>query len=202
MNNTRTIFGMSTLALVAISSGAHAGIAGGDVYQMNQRGQVTATFLSSDAGATGSLYFVGHKGSGDDAITYSASSDAFGLGQFLFSNKGTPANTGVALGEFNAGDSLFFAYIITKGSGNATKGSFARNDLTAGVDFFRTNSSTPTDYGSYSIIGVEDIFNRSKSDWDYNDMLFALRVDAVPTPGAGLLAAMGGIVAFRRKRHC
>lgn len=201
MKNTRTNLGLTTLALATFAGAANAGIAGGDVYQMNQRGEVTATFLSSSAGATGSLYFLGHKGSGDEAITYAASTDAFGLGQFVFSNKGTPANTGVGLGQFNAGDSLFFAYIITKGSGNAQKDSFARNDLAADVDFFRTNSSVATDYGSYSIIGVEDIFLRNKSDFDYNDMLFALRVDAVPTPGAGLLAAMGGIVAFRRKRH-
>jgi len=203
MNNDNTKhLGLGVaFTVIALSGVANAGVANGNVFQMDRTGTVVAEFLNSNAGATGSLYFVGHKGSGEGSITYATSSDAFGLGQFLFSNKGTPAGTGVGLGQFNAGDSLYFAYIITKGSGGAAKGSMARNDLLGDVDFFKTLSFGLTDDGARSVVGVEDIFNRPKSDWDYNDMTFALSVSSVPTPGAGLLAAMGGAVACRRKRR-
>jgi hypothetical protein len=167
---------------------------------MDRKGDVYAEFLNSNAGAKGSLYFLGHSGIGDP-VTYAASSDSKGLGQFLFSNKGTAAGTSVGLGTFDLGDTLYFAYLITQGSGNAPTGMFARNDLTPDVDFFQTLSYSLTPDGSRSVIGVEDIFKRTGSDWDYNDMKFALSVSSVPTPGAGLLAVMGGAVVCRRKRR-
>ncbi len=199
MNNTKRI-GFSVAVGAGLSAVASAGVANGNLFTMTERGEVVAEFLNSNAGAKGSLYFVGHSGIGE-SITYAASSDANGLGQFLFSNKGTATGTSVGLGAFDLGDSLYFAYIITQGSGGAPTGTLARNDLTPDVDFFRTLSFALTPDGSRSVIGVEDIFKRSASDWDYNDMTFSLGVSSIPTPGAGLLAVMGGAVACRRKRR-
>lgn len=201
MNKNTTQLGIVTVAALGITGFAHAGVVDGNLYQMNERGEVSAQFLNSNAGAKGSLYFVGHQGTGDASVTYAASTDTLGLGQFLFSNKGTPSGTSVGLGEFDAGDTLFFAYYITKGVNVAPTGTFARNDFAPDVDFFKTLSFALTEDGSRSVVGVEDIFKRTGSDWDYNDMTFALSVSSVPTPGAGLLAVMGGAVACRRKRR-
>jgi hypothetical protein len=199
MNNTKQ-FGFSLVFAAGLSAAASAGVVNGNLFTMDQRGEVVAEFLNSNAGATGSLYFLGHSAVGD-SITYAASSDANGLGQFLFSNKGTSKGTSVGLGTFDLGDSLYFAYIINKGSGGAKTGTLARNDLAPDVDFFQTLSFALTPEGSRSVIGVEDIFKRTGSDWDYNDMTFSLGVSSIPTPGAGLLAVMGGAVACRRKRR-
>jgi hypothetical protein len=192
---------LAFVALGAAASLARGGVVSGNLFQMDQRGDVVVEFLNSNAGATGSLYFVGSKGTDENDITYATSSDAFGLGQFLFSNKGTPSGTSVGIGQFDANDTLYFAYMITKGVNVAPTGTFARNDLVPDQDFFKTLSFSLTDTGSRSMVGVEDIFKRVGSDWDYNDMKFALSVTSVPTPGAGLLAAMGGAVAMRRKRR-
>ncbi len=199
MNHTKQ-YGFSLVFAAGLSAAASAGVVNGNLYQMTERGEVTAEFLSSNAGAKGSLYFLGHSGVGDP-ITYAASSDASGLGQFLFSNKGTAAGTSVGLGTFDLGDTLYFAYMITNGVSVAPTGTLARNDLAPDVDFFQTLSFALTPDGSRSVIGVEDIFKRTGSDWDYNDTKFALNVSSIPTPGAGLLAVMGGAVACRRKRR-
>jgi hypothetical protein len=199
MNHTKQ-FGFTLVFAAGLSAAASAGVVNGNLFQMDQRGEVSAEFLNSNAGAKGSLYFLGHSGIGE-SITYAASSDSNGLGQFLFSNKGTATGTSVGLGAFDLGDSLYFAYLITNGVSVAPTGSLARNDLAPDVDFFRTLSFALTPDGSRSVIGVEDIFKRTGSDWDYNDMTFSLGVSSIPTPGAGLLAVMGGAVACRRKRR-
>lgn len=202
MNNANLKNTAAIAAALVAAASASAGVISGNLFQMNASGEVVAEFIHSDAGAKGSLYFLGHKGSGDGSITYASSSDAFGLGQFLFSNQGTPAGTSVGLGAFDLGDTLYFAYIITNGVSVAPTGAFARNDLTPDVDFFKTLSTATLDaYTTRSVIGVEDIFTRTGSDWDYNDMTFALSVTSVPTPGAGVLAAVGGALAMRRKRR-
>ncbi|MGD9693303.1 MAG: hypothetical protein AB7G17_08780 [Phycisphaerales bacterium] len=153
-------------------------------------------FVSSSAGATGSLYFLGWQAVGE-TITYTTSTDSKGLGQFLFSNKGTSAGTTVEIGAFDAGTTLHFAYTITKGSGSAALNQIQRTDQTTSM-FFATDWGTDSK-GYFAKVGVEDILDVKKSDMDYNDVQF--RVRAIPAPGGAALMAVSMLIAGPRGRR-
>ncbi len=188
---------LAFVALGAAASLARGGVANGNLFQMDQRGNVSVEFLNSNAGATGSLYFVGSRGTNENDITYATSSDAFGLGQFLFSNKGTSAGTSVEIGSFDTGTTLHFAYTITKGSGSAVLNQIQRTDQTTSM-FFATDWGTDSK-GYFAKVGVEDILDVKKSDMDYNDVVF--RVRSIPAPGGAALMAVSLLIAGPRGRR-
>jgi len=162
---------------------------------------VSVRFVNSDAGATGSLYFLGW-GQGE-SITYSASSHSNNLGQFLFSNKGTPTGTTIDLGVFDAGAALHFAYIINKGAGAAKTGDVIRSDIHADLAYFAPSPMFNQQDENFVRIGLEDIRDPKKSDWDFNDVIFDVLASPIPGPGAFALAMMGmAIAAPRRRRPC
>lgn len=186
---------------VFVSAGASAGLLADAPISLTAPSNVSVRFVGSDAGATGSLYFLGW-GQGE-SITYATSTHANNLGQFLFSNKGTSAGTTIDLGDFASSSTLHFAYIITKGSGGAKTGDVIRSDLNADLVYFAPVAMFNLLDGEYIRVGLEDIRDPAKSDWDHNDVIFDVIATTIPGPGAFALAAVGfAIAAPRRRRPC
>lgn len=194
-----------TLALslsLGLSVAAHASVPGSFQYETPCEDCYRVEFVSSNAGARGSLYFLGWQ-LGDAPITYAASTDGFGLGRFLFSNKNTASGYGVDLGSIGQGATLHFAYIITSGVRVAPTGQVIRSDLSDDLLYFGLIADASDDRGPYTRIGVEDI-KSVRSDFDYNDLMFdvlACQADNdVPTPGGVVLGALGLVVLAQRRR--
>ncbi len=163
----------------------------------------SVTFVGSNAGAKGSLFFVGSADGG--VITAPTIIDDAVLGAELFSTNTPPDASAltVDLGEFAGGTTLEFAYLITHGVNVAPTGSLFRTDTDLNPAHFAIlDAPTLLANGStrYSV-GVEDIRNAVNADWDYNDVEFEVTITPVPTPGAGLLAFAGGLVGCRRRRR-
>lgn len=164
---------------------------------------VSVELVGAWAGAAGDIYFLGAKRPGE-ALTASADTGEPGLGQRLFYSKAEPGER-IDLGEFDAGSELHFAYHITKGSG----------DLVAQGDVFRSDRDTDqiqfgydpeASTAAYYRLGMEDIRDPKRSDWDYQDVVFDVTMTSprgvpVPAPGATLLLALSsGAAAARRRR--
>lgn len=193
-------------APLLIGGAACASIDIGSLPQTPFAGRVIAEFVSSDAGATGSLYYLGAEAAGGDAITYASSTDANGLGRYLFSNKGTAVGFGVDLGLIDAGVTLHFAYLITHTNAHAKKGDVIRTDVAGDLTYVALSAGVEGD-GVWSRVHIEDTKGR-KSDLDYNDLTISLRfdsssagTDSVPAPGGAALAAIGLLCGVARRRR-
>ena len=162
--------------------------------------EATVAFVSSSAGATGVLSHLGVESGG--ALTAPAISDGE-LGRLLFSNHDAPpgASAGIDLGLFGAGDVIHFAYRITDGVSVAPTGSTFRTDTDVDPAHLSVLNTTPVD-GATTLyrVGVEDIRDAGRSDWDYNDIVFDVTVRLVPTPGTGALALASLALTTRRRR--
>lgn len=193
---------LSLSLTLGLSVAAHASVPGYFQYETPCEDCYRVEFVSSDAGAQGSLYFLGWQ-LGDAPITYAASTDDFGLGRFLFSNKNTASGFGVDLGSIGQGATLHFAYIITSGVSVAPTGQVIRSDYGADLLYFGLIADSSDDRGPFTRIGVEDIKSVS-SDFDYNDLMFdvlACQADNdVPTPGGIALGALGLAFLAQRRR--
>lgn len=196
MNTLATIVA-SAGALAAASSALGAFAIGGPVV-MPYKGTVSVEFVSQSAGARGSLYFLGFEN--DGVITHATSTDSNNLGQFLFSNHGTPAGYTVDLGGVMPGESiLHFAYLITNGVSAAPTGQVTRTD-NASRSWFGVGPTQTSLLDDVQKVYVEDIISNS-SDRDYNDMTFNVRSLAIPAPGGAALLAAAGLIALPRRRH-
>lgn len=198
--SVRLAFAAACVAGASASAFANPMSAGG-AFLMPADGEVSISFKSSDAGATGALYFLGAELDGN--ITYAASTDARDLGQFLFSNKSAQPGVFTSLGLYSAGTRLHFAYFITSGVDVAPTGTLSRSDVESDLLFFGQSDMAFTD-GVYSLtFGVEDIKNLQTSDFDYNDAMFTLMItpQSVPSPGAISLAVCSGLFLFSRSRN-
>ncbi|CAE7578018.1 unnamed protein product [Symbiodinium necroappetens] len=127
---------------------------------------------------TRSLYFMGHEQDGE--MFNAVSSDANELGAFIFQNHGTAAGTTVELGEFEAGSTLHFAYLVTNGSGGAPTGSLFRTDVEADTNYFAIGDTRSDEASLFTRLGIEDIRNPAHSDFDYNDLIVDVRTTAIP----------------------
>lgn len=191
---------MSIIAVVSLAgAAASAGVMVDNPVALTATSDVSVRFVSSDAGAKGSLYFLGHEL--NEVITYAASSDAHNLGSFLFSNHGTSAGTTVHLGTFDNGAILHFAYLITNGVSVAPTGTLIRSDLIGDLAYLSGASMFNFDDGPFVRIGLEDIKNPHKSDWDHNDVIFDVIAAPVPAPGTIALATIALAVATPRRRE-
>lgn len=193
---------LAAAAPLALGVAATASVPGNFQYETPCEDCYRVEFVSSDAGATGSLYFLGWQ-LGDAPITYAASTDGFGLGRFLFSNKNTPSGFGVDLGSLASGATLHFAYIITSGVSVAPTGQVIRSDVGADLRFFGLVADDADARGPYTRVGLEDVVSDA-SDFDFNDLIFDVRscqVDNdVPSPGGVALAFAGLALTASRRR--
>jgi hypothetical protein len=185
-------------ALLAASSALATPIVG-DPITLDTTSEVSVTFLSSDAGATGSLYFLGSEVHG---VTFrSASTDVNDLGMFLFSNHGTTARSTYDLGMFGRDSTLHFAYLITEGVSVAPTGSLFRTDMPGDMGYFLVDAVPGVDGSWLFNVGIEDIRDEHMADWDFNDVIFEVNTRAVPAPGAAALLAMAGMCAGARRKR-
>lgn len=191
----------SVIAMASFAASASAAFTTGSLFTVPSRGEVVVSFKSQSAGATGSVYLLGV--GEENTITYAASSDARNLGQFIFSNKGTAVGTQVNLGIFEAGQQIHFAYTVTHGAGGAKTGDTSRTDIVPDRDYFGFRQHASAENVTTHLFGIEDIRDRGKSDWDYNDVQFYLTHTAttIPGPGTAMLAVLGILLAKPRRKN-
>lgn len=188
---------MAGVMATAAASVASAGLITGSPIETWTASTYGVEFVSSSAGATGSLYFLGWQGPGE-AITYTPSTDSNEIGKFLFSNKKTQAGATVEIGAFEAGTTLHFAYLITKGVKEAPMGQIQRTDSDDTSAFFGYTLGTDAQ-GYFAKIGVEDVLDPKVSDMDYNDIMYKVR--SIPAPGGAALMAVSLLIVGPRSRR-
>ena len=193
MSRNGNEFALSLLAVAGLTASVAADLTPGALVVAPSNGTTaTVTFLGSDAGYTGHLYFLGW-GNGTGITNPVADTGTAGLGQWLFSNhSSTPGSTAALDGVFNAGDVLYFAYDIT--APNAADDLF-RADTADDAEHFAYDDAT----GRLFIEDLRPWF--SNYDGDYNDAMFTVSFASVPAPGAAMLLATGGLCAARRPRR-
>lgn len=186
--------------LVAIAGSAGASPADGAGFIVPVTGEVFVTFDRQSAGAVGELYFLGADTGG--SIT---SGSGLGSEAFLFRNRGVKSGETRSLGLYNAGETLHFLYRIVTGAGAAKKGDVLRTDDESTSGNFRFSDANEQGGVFTASLGVEDIRNPARADWDFNDVEFTLTTSPrfVPAPGPVVLGACGlALAAFpRRKRE-
>lgn len=188
---------------VSTAAAAHAFVIPATLPELDGPSAVSVSFVSSSAGARGSLYFLGYETPGGPpaAITPAADSDSNNLGAFLFENKGPTRSNVAGLGVIPGGATLHFAYLVTQGVSVAPTGSLFRTDVAADLNYFGSTDLGMEDGERVWRMGIEDIRDENRSDWDYNDAVFEVRAFPVPTPGTIALAAAGvGLAAVRRRK--
>ena len=200
-----TVAAMMMLTMAASMGSFQSGVPSQDAVSLTSESPFTASvsFVGSDAGAKGSLYFMG--GASDGTITSPSVMDDPELGMELFSTRTPPAGDArtVSLGTFDADEVLTFAYLITHGVRVAPTGSLFRTDLDIAPAHFAILDE-PTRLNDDTVIyrlGVEDIRNPERADWDYNDVVFDVTITSVPTTGAPALAMALGLIVSRRRRR-
>ena len=199
---------MRRIAITAASLAA-AGTASAAFIQLEnplvlqQDASVSVELVGKWAGAEGDVYFLGSKSAGEP-LSASADTGVPGLGTRLFASAGARGST-VELGDFTAGTELHFAYHITKGySDIVALGDTFRSDLQQ--DEIQLGWDPEASSSLVYRLGWEDIRDPKRSDWDYQDVVFDVRMtppqgDQVPTPGAAMLLALStGVAAARRRR--
>lgn len=169
---------VSALAAASVNANAAIDILGGKLF-VADTGNVTVTFLGSDAGYTDVLFF-----------------DPFGRNLQMFNGHATPVGTTLNLGSFTKGTELTFRMHV-----NNTGHDFYTGPASANFDNVLHAKATLDDNKS-AVLGFEDI--QGGGDRDYNDIQFRVtNVAAVPEPTtwAMMLGGLGlmGFMARRRK---
>jgi len=198
MMNTRSTVAVA-IAAASCSGVAHASMTPAQPITLAEESAVSVQFVSQSAGARGSLYFLGTESEGQ--MSFAMSSDTNNLGMFLFENHGASPNTSIDVGEYDAGASLHFAYLVTRGVPVAPTGSLFRTDDEVGAFNFAIGNTSFVGGSNVTRVGIEDIQDQHLSDFDFNDILFDVRTTAIPAPGSVALAMVGGAVLLRRRKH-
>jgi hypothetical protein len=165
----------SLLAVASFSASADITILGGSLF-VNTTGNVTATFLGSDAGYTDLLIF-----------------DPLGQNRTLFNGHKTALHTTIDLGSFSQGTELRFQLHVNNTGENFFTGAASANSDNV------FHASAVLDNNHQAIVGFEDL--RGGGDRDYNDLQFRVtnvtNVSAVPEPSTwGMLIGGLGLLSF------
>lgn len=190
---------VSAAAACVCGAAASGGMVTGQLYTVPQAGEVSISFRSQSAGATGSLYFLGFEDEG--GLSYTSNTDGRALGQFLFSNHGSSLGSSLLLGTFNAGDKLHFAYIVTKGVSSVPTGTTSRTDVAGDRIYFGLEGPASRGPALDTVLSVEDIKDPSKTDWDYNDFTATITSIPIPAPGPVALASLGMLLMAPRRKQ-
>ena len=110
---------------------------------------------------------------------------------FLMTNQSPDRARIGYVGQFDAGESLFFQYEVVSGTKNVF-----RMDDEVGLDQFLHEWIDPKTARLY----VEDI-KLPRGDADYNDAVYELSFFTIPTPGAAGIAAAGLVMMGGRRRR-
>lgn len=163
---------VAVLAAASVSASADVTILGGKLF-VAETGDVTATFLGSDAGYTDILIF-----------------DPLGKNQTLFNGHVSALNTTIDLGTFAKGTELQFKLHVNDTGDNFFTGLASSN--ADGV----LHASAVLNTNKQAILGFEDL--RGGGDRDYNDLQFRVtNVSAVPEPTTwGMLLGGLGLLGF------
>ena len=166
----------AVLAAASFSANAAIEILGGKLY-VADTGNVTVSFLGSDAGYTDVLFF-----------------DPAGRNQQMFVGHSTPIGTSINLGTFTKGTELKFRMHV-----NNTGNDFYTGPASANFDNVFHAKAT-LDNNKSAIIGFEDL--QGGGDRDYNDIEFRItNVSAVPEPTTwGMLLGGLGLMGFMARR--
>lgn len=199
MSKNTHVMMLGALVVAACGASASAAMVTGSLYSVPQTGEVSISFRSQDAGATGSLYFLGVENEG--GIAYTSSTDERSLGQFLFSNHSSSLGSSLVLGNFNAGDKLHFAYIVTNGVSSVPTGTTSRTDIAADRLYFGLEGPASRGSALDTVLFVEDIKDPAHTDWDYNDFTATLTSIPVPAPGPMALAGAGMLLLAPRRKN-
>lgn len=170
--------------------------------------EVRAYFISEGTAASHALGFT--------AVGSGESKDA----EIIFGNASsgdtrsasTPLKSGdfVDLGSFKAGQKLdFFLMAQDLGDDDDKKGGKDDSSSSEGKDHLKSVVSFATVYGSYLVIGFEELIG--KSDRDFNDLLFAIDISSIntaaltgtPEPATYMtmgLFLVGGVWVARRRQ--
>lgn len=198
MRGTKLIGG----AVLMAGTAAHGAFITRDApVRFDQAGSVRVELVGAWAGASGDIYYLGS--TTGDTWTPAPDTGTPGLGTRLFYSKSTPGQS-VELGEFAAGSTLHFAYEVTHGVGDLVlQGDVMRSDRnTDSIQFGWDEEKSD----ALSLrLGVEDIRDPKRSDWDYRDAVFDVVITPargdVPAPGAVSLFALAGATGIRRRRR-
>lgn len=175
-------------------------ILGGSFFVAND-GEVTATFLGSDAGYFNTLYLSSPRVSVDPLFIF----DRVGIfdqdGKRILHDDEEP--TTISLGSsFGAGDELIFSLYV-KNTGNT----FYTGDSSRNLDdLAHASAITSLVDGVYvTEVGFEDLYGGG--DLDYNDFMFSLTnvVDPPSVPEPSILLMLSGVlfsmIIFLRQRR-
>lgn len=168
----------AVLAAASLSANAAIEILGGKLY-VADTGNVSVTFLGSDAGYTDVLFF-----------------DPAGRNQQMFAGHSTPVGTSIDLGSFTKGTLLTFRMHVTE-----TGNDFYTGPESANFDGV-LHAKASLDANKSAILGFEDL--QGGGDRDYNDIEFRVtNVSAVPEPSTwGMLLGGLGLMGFiARRKH-
>jgi hypothetical protein len=170
--------------------------------------EVRAYFISEGTAASHALGFnvVGSGESKDAGIIFGNASSGSSR------TESTPLQAGdfVNLGSFKAGQKLdFFVMAQDLGDDEDKKGGKNDDNSSEGKDHLKSVVSFATVYGSYLVIGFEELIG--KSDRDFNDLLFAIDLSSIntaaltgtPEPATYMtmgLFLVGGVWVARRRK--
>jgi hypothetical protein len=152
--------------------------------------RIVIEFSGSDAGYTGSFYFLGW-GTPDAIVDLTPEEDKPGLGRRLFTNKTAVVGEQYVIeGPFSFGDVLHFAYDVTHGA----RDTFRTDELADRAQF-----AWDADAG---MLGIEDI-RLPGGDGDHNDAMVSIAFDpaGIPAPGPLALIACAAALPLRPQRR-
>jgi Domain of unknown function (DUF4114) len=167
-------------------------------------------------GANVNAYYVGSSAADTDLLSVVLGS------QDIFNNHTTPVGTSSVLGNYNLGADINFSMYNQNTTNTVYSGSGINNpdglvhfdmvDNVALLPGYNNLSNVSITYADSLVgnnvwfVGVEDLTSSQNSDWDFNDLVFAVKYASVksvsePSDTFGLLALMCLFIGYIRSKQ-